>query len=87
METIDVVRAIMGGAPVEEVQKYVDEILATKSQDAIDVRKVELASNLLTPETSELDNNTEENSDEISTNETEVGGDADVSDDVADDQT
>lgn len=73
MELTDVVRAIMGNAPLEDVQKHINDILAVKTADAIDVRKVELASNLI---------NTEEPN-EVSGTESNVDGSADISDDAA----
>lgn len=73
MELTDVVKAIMGNAPLEDVQKHIDNILAVKAADAIDVRKVELASNLI---------NTEEPN-EVSGTESNVDGSADIADDAA----
>lgn len=72
MELTDVVKAIMGNAPIEDVQQHINDILSVKAADAIDVRKVELASNLITTE--------EPN--EVSGTEIEVDGSADISDDA-----
>lgn len=72
METADIVRAIMGNAPLEDVQKYVNDILAVKTQDAIDVRKVELASNLI--DTNNENETGNETDDEVSTDQEESDG-------------
>jgi hypothetical protein len=85
METADIVRAIMGNAPLEDVQQYVNDILAVKAQDAMDVRKVELASNLIDNETEELSPEKEtETNDEVSNDENESDGEAEPSDDDSD---
>lgn len=82
METADIVRAIMGNAPLEDVQQYVNDILAVKAQDAMDVRKVELASNLIDNETEELSPEIEtETNDEVSNDENESDGATEPSDD------
>jgi hypothetical protein len=85
METADIVRAIMGNAPLEDVQQYVNDILAVKAQDAMDVKKVELASNLIDNETEELSPEKEtETNDEVSNDKNESDGEAEPSDDDSD---
>ena len=82
METADIVRAIMGNAPLEDVQQYVNDILAVKTQDALDVRKVELASNLI-----DTNNETEtgnEIDDEVSIDKEESDGTELSADDESD---
>jgi hypothetical protein len=75
----------MGNAPLEDVQQYVNDILAVKAQDAMDVRKVELASNLIDNETEELSPEKEtETNDEVSNDENESDGEAEPSDDDSD---
>lgn len=65
MDTNDIVNAIMQGDQ-EQFQSAFNAVMAAKVSDALDVKKVEVASNLVTPE---------EDFNEDDGTETEVNGD------------
>jgi hypothetical protein len=78
--SLDMVNAALGNDQ-ESFMAAFNAALATKVSDAIEVRKVEIASTLLTPETEETN--------EVETTEIEFdGSDAadDTSDEIADDE-
>jgi hypothetical protein len=68
MENVDLVSAAIAGDK-EAFQAAFNDAIASKVSDALDVKKVEIASQLLTPETPEESN-------ELETVEAEVGGSA-----------
>jgi hypothetical protein len=78
--SLDMVNAALGNDQ-ESFMAAFNAALATKVSDAIEVRKVEIASTLLTPETEETN--------EVETTEIEFDGsdaDDDTSDEIADDE-
>lgn len=72
--SLDMVNAVLGNDK-ESFMSAFNASLATKVSDALEVRKVELASSLLTPETEETN--------EVETTELETVG-SDTSDEPAD---
>jgi len=78
--SLDMVNAALGNDQ-ESFMAAFNAALATKVSDAIEVRKVEIASTLLTPETEETN--------EVETTEIEFDGsdaDDDTSDEIVDDE-
>jgi hypothetical protein len=78
--SLDMVNAALGNDQ-ESFMAAFNAALATKVSDAIEVRKVEIASTLLTPETEETN--------EVETTEVEFDGsdtDDDTSDEIVDDE-
>jgi hypothetical protein len=78
--SLDMVNAVLGNDQ-ESFMAAFNAALATKVSDAIEIKKVEVASNLLTPETEETN--------EVETTEVEFDGsdtDDDTSDEIADDE-
>ena len=72
--SLDMVNAVLGNDK-ESFMTAFNAALATKVSDALEIKKVELASNLLTPETEETD--------EVESTEVETVG-SDTSDETAD---
>lgn len=72
MDTNDIVDAIMQGDQ-QQFQSAFNAVMAAKISDALDVKKVEIASNLVTPE---------ESFNEDDGVETEVDGDDELNGDI-----
>jgi len=82
--SLDMVNAALGNDQ-ESFMAAFNAALATKVSDAIEVRKVEIASTLLTPETEET-NEVETTEVEFDGNDTDDDTDDDTSDEIVDDE-